>query len=160
MTKKTQKKQTDTVIENNPEMQTTQQTPEEKNTEFEGLYKRALADYQNLLKQTAREKEEFARYANENLLGDILPVYDNLKTAITHFKEGEEKAWRQGVEYVVKQFQSALEAAGVEEIKTEGQKFDYTTMEAMDGESEMVKKQIKAGYKLKGKVIIPAKVTL
>lgn len=53
-------------------------------SEWEDKYKRALADYQNLLKQTAKEKMEFAVYANERMLKEILPVYDHLKMAMEH----------------------------------------------------------------------------
>ncbi|MDP2736642.1 MAG: nucleotide exchange factor GrpE, partial [bacterium] len=56
----------------------------EDDNDWQNLYKRALADYQNLLKQTAKEKMEFAVYANENMLREILPVYDNLKMAMEH----------------------------------------------------------------------------
>ncbi len=133
----------------------------EKLESFENMYKRALADYQNLLKQSAKEKQEFAKYANEQLLHQLIPVYDNLKTSLKHTdKSIEGSAWAEGVKYVVKQFSSALNDAGIEEIKTINQKFDHDTMEAVKGEGEKVSKELRAGYKLNGKVIIAAKVEL
>lgn len=134
---------------------------EEEYCELENKYKRALADYQNLIKRTGREKLEFVKYANEQLLYEFLPIYDNLKMSLQHAdKEVEKNGWLKGIQYVVKQFKSALEERGVEEIKTKGEKFDPLLMEAIEGKGDRVKREAKAGYKLNGKVIIPAKVIL
>ncbi len=137
------------------------------NEDYQTKYTRALADYQNLLKRTANEKTEFAKYANEQLLYEMIPVYDNLKTAITHSNSDNNDNWLDGVKYVVKQFKEILSGLGVREIKTTGEKFDHNTMEAVDNEvikdkkkDDMVAKEIKAGYILNDKVIIPAKVVV
>ena len=45
----------------------------------EQKYLRALADYQNLLKQSAKDKLDFAKFALEDFLHELLPVYDHLK---------------------------------------------------------------------------------
>lgn len=132
---------------------------EEEVDSFENKYLRALADYQNLLKQTAKEKTEFIRYALEDFLHDILPVYDHLKLSLQGLSEEESKnPWAQGVNHVLKQFKEALAVRGVEEIKTVGEKFDHSTMEALDGSGETVNKEVRPGYRLNGKVIRPAKV--
>ena len=133
----------------------------DKYGELENKYKLALADYQNLLKRTAIEKQEFAKYANENLLYEILPIYDNLKTSLNFSdEEASKNGWLEGIKYVVKQFKDTLEKLGVEEIKTIGEKFNPECMEAIEGKGKKVKKEVKAGYKLNGKVIVPAKVVV
>ncbi|MCK4540338.1 nucleotide exchange factor GrpE [Candidatus Parcubacteria bacterium] len=133
----------------------------EKYEDLNNKYRRALADYQNLLKRTAVENQEFIKYANERLLHEILPVYDNLKISLSHIdEEAQGNGWAEGIKYVVKQFKDVLNNLGVEEIKINGEKFDHNTMEAVEGKGEKVKKEIKAGYKLNGKVIIPAKVAV
>ena len=125
----------------------------------EQKYLRALADYQNLLKQSAREKTEFVKFALEDFLHELLPVYDHLKLSLKSLKPEEEKSpWVEGVRHVLKQFKTALENRGVEEIKTEGEKFNHEEMEALDGEGEIVEKEVMSGYKLNGKVIRIAKV--
>ncbi|MDD4271372.1 MAG: nucleotide exchange factor GrpE [Patescibacteria group bacterium] len=136
-----------------------------KSDSFEDKYKRALADYQNLLKQTAKEKMEFAVYANEQMLKEILPVYDNLKMALEHHNGETTDDWLKGVEHVVKQFKDVLNKIGVEEIKVKDKKFDHNLMDALSSEETedenldgQVAKEVKAGYKLNGKVIEPAKV--
>jgi len=137
----------------------------EDNNDWQNKYKRALADYQNLLKQTAKEKMEFAVYANEQMLREILPVYDNLKMAMEHHNGETTDDWLKGVEHVVKQFKDALGKIGVEEIKIKDKKFDHNLMDALSSEGTedksldgLVAKQVKAGYKLNGKVIEPVKV--
>ena len=128
---------------------------------FEDKYKRALADYQNLAKQTMQEKIEFVKFANEQFLHEILPVYDNLKLALKHANQTPNNAnIKEGVKHVVKQFKGVLKDVGVEEIKTVGEKFDPRLMEAIDGKGDKVKKEVRPGYKLNGKVIIPAKVVV
>jgi len=126
---------------------------------FENKYKLALADYQNLLKKTASDKTEFAKYAISDLLEDIIPVYDHLKMSLGGLPaEEENSAWVVGVKYVLKQFSDSLSARGVEEIKTVGEKFDHNTMEALEGEGDIVSKEIMSGYKLNGRLIRAAKV--
>lgn len=127
--------------------------------DWEEKYKRALADYQNLLKQKEREREEFIKYSLTDFLHDILPVYDHLKLSLRGLGEEESKnAWVQGVKHVLKQFKDVLAARGVEEIETSGLKFDHNTMEALDGSGDNIKQEIMPGYKLNGRVIRPAKV--
>lgn len=132
--------------------------------EAEAKYLRALADYQNLLKQTAKEKLEFVKYANEGLLRELIPVYDHLKMSLQHIQE-EENDWIVGVRHVVKQFQEVLTAAGVSEIAAIGQEFNPALMSALQQEAtteqeknHQVAKIIRPGYLLRDKVIIPAQV--
>jgi molecular chaperone GrpE len=124
-------------------------------------YLRALAEQQNLVKRQAAEKEDFVRYANQEVISEFLMVYDHLKLSLVHADENiKASAWAQGVEYTVKQFKDLLAVNGVEEIKTVGAKFDPNTMEAVEGQGEKVAKEIMAGYKLNGKVIRAARVVL
>jgi len=132
-----------------------------KKDDLENKYMRALADYQNLLKRTAQEKVEFVKYANQDLIESIIPVYDNLKISLAHVDETVEKnGWLEGIKHVIRQFKDILESMGVEEIKTVGEKFDHNTMEALEGEGDKVIKEVRPGYKLNGKVIVAAKVVV
>ena len=134
---------------------------EESKHDWEDKYLRAIADYQNLLKQTAKEKAEFGQFARENFLHEILPVYDNLKLSLQHTdREAEKNGWLEGIKHIAKQFKGVLENMGVEEIHTTGKKFDHNTMEALEGKGEHVVKEIVPGYKLNGKIIRAAKVVV
>lgn len=126
---------------------------------WENKYKRALADYHNLVKQTSKEKQEFVKYALDNFLQDMLPVYDHLKMSLVGSNINEkDNPWLEGVRHVAKQFKEILATYGVEEIKTVGEKFDHNKMEAMEGTGDLVKQELSSGYTLHNKVIRPAKV--
>ena len=136
--------------------------------EWEAQCKRALADYQNLLKQTTKEKNEFIKFANERIINEFLPVYDNLKLSLAHIDAAAEKSnWLVGVQYVIKQFSEILSRHGVEEVKTVGEKFDHSSMEAIENQitddekqDDVVVREIKSGYMLHGKIITPARVVV
>ncbi len=126
---------------------------------WEEKYKRALADYQNLLKNTEKNQAEFLKYALKETILDILSVYDHLKLSIKSLPEEEKKsAWVEGVSHVLRQFKELLESKGVKEIKTLGEKFDYQLMEAIEGQGDFVVKEVSYGYTLHDKLIKPAKV--
>lgn len=132
---------------------------QKENEELENKYKRALADYQNLLRNSAEEKRELLKYSLEEFLLEILPIYDNLNISINNLDEEQSKnAWVEGVKYTIKQFDDFFSRNGVERIKTVGEEFDYNSMEAVEGEGEYVIKELRPGYKLKDKVIIPARI--
>ena len=139
--------------------------------DLENKYKRALADYQNLLKQTVKEKEDFAKYANLNLIMEILPIVNNFKISVKHIPvDQKDSAWVQGIIYIKKQFLDILSANGVEEIKTVGEKFNPEMHEAVENnkneekedkdKKDIIIKEITAGYKMSGKVISAAKVVV
>jgi len=132
-------------------------------------YLRVLAEEQNLIKRQSTEKDEFVKYANQEIISEFISVYDHLKLSIGSLPDNEkESAWVKGVEYTVKQFKDLLSVNGVEEIKSVGEKFNPAEMEAIDGSTsspqggagEKVAKEIMPGYKLNGKVIRAARVTI
>jgi len=134
-----------------------------KPEDYKNLYTRALADYQNLQKETAKEKEEFARYVKSNMIMEFIPIYENLKIAVEHSEYDNQ--WLKGVEYVIKQFEDMLANNGVQIISPVGEDFNPTEHEAVEKVETEDKKQvdkivkvIKQGYKMGDKVIQPAKV--
>lgn len=135
--------------------------------ELEHKYKLALADYQNLLRQTTKERKDVILYANEALILDLLPVYDNLKLSIKHSGGEGNGSWLTGLQHIIQQFKKILEDAGVKEIKTEGEKFDPATMDAVETRKttdkkldHMIAEELKAGYMFNEKVISPARVAV
>lgn len=135
----------------------TKEATEEIN--YQELYLRALADYQNLSKQTAKDKEDFAKFALGSFLEDLLPIYDHLKLSLKSLDEKESaSSWVVGVKAVLKQFKELLASRGVEEIEVLGKEFDHETMEALGGEGDIVATEVMSGYKMNGRVIRAAKV--
>ncbi len=140
--------------------------------DYEEKYKRALADYQNLLKRTEAEKQALVKFANEQLLLKIIPIYDNLRLAWQHANGEKDKADAnknilEGLGYVLKQFKDALVEIGVQEIISQNQAFDPQTMEAVEtkktadkNKDNLVAQEIKPGYKLHNRTLIPARVVV
>jgi len=121
---------------------------------YEDLYKRALADYQNLERRTLDEKKDFAQYANSELILKILPGLDSLEKAQIHLKDS-------GLDLAIKQLKDGLREAGVAEIETLGVKFNPEYMECLElaeGEDGLVMEEVRKGYKLGDKVIRTAMV--
>ena len=126
----------------------------EKTKSIENQLKRALADYQNLLKRTAVEKQEYIKFANVSLLEKLLSIIDNLEIADKHLKDA-------GLKIVLRQFQSFLETEGVGEIKVLRTLFNPLTMDCTEivaGPKDKVIKIVKKGYTLHDRVLRPVKV--
>lgn len=117
-------------------------------------WQRALADYQNLEKRVGLEKEEFAKFANSQLILKILPGLDSLEKASQHLKD-------EGLKLALKQLADELASSGLEKMETLGQDFDPETMECLEvteGEEGKVLDEIRPGYKLNNRVLRVAQV--
>jgi len=141
---------------------------EQLKLEIEELNQRLLrvaADFDNFRKRTRTEKEELAKYANSNLIAELLPVLDNFQRALDVKEPGAEvKKFLTGMEMVFRQFRQILEQAGLEPIKAVGQSFDPQKHEAvMQVEDESVLdntilEDLRTGYMYKDKVLRPSMV--
>ena len=76
------------------------QAPEAKSEpDWKNLYAVTLADFDNYKKRAARDREDVYRYAESDILKDILPVVDNLALALEHAKD-KENEFVKGVQLV------------------------------------------------------------
>lgn len=130
-------------------------------------YLRTLADMENLRKRTQREKEELAKFANENILREILPVIDNLERAVEHAEQAESNdGLFEGVQMTLTQFSQLLGKFGVESVEAVGQIFDpayHQAMGQMESEEHPVNtvvQQMQKGYQLNERLLRPAFVML
>lgn len=142
--------------------------------EYLSGWKRAQADYQNLKKESEREKMEFAKYANERLLSDLLPALDQFALALrfvpdtSTLPEEEKKKWSNwlvGINAVATLWEQAAKSAGLERIPSEGA-FDPTKHEAVGeesvegNESGSIIRVMEDGWTLNGKVLRPSKLII
>jgi len=135
--------------------------------EYLSQMKYLKADFDNYKKRMTREKEEFAKYANEKLVLEILTTLDNLERAINAGTEnGEKTSLLEGVQMTYKQLLNVLEKEGVKCIKTEGEIFDphlhecVMTEETNKHEEDAVLQEIQKGYTLNSRVIRHSKVKI
>jgi len=130
-------------------------------------YLRTLADMENLRKRTQRDKEDLAKYANENILREILPVIDNLERAVEHAEQADsDEGLFEGVQMTLTQFGQLLGKFGVEPVDAIGQPFDPAyhqamgQMESEDYPVNTVVQQMQKGYQLNKRLLRPAFVML
>jgi molecular chaperone GrpE len=132
-------------------------------TNLEG-WKRAKADYINLKKRVESSNQAAVKYANESLILSLLPILDNFQSAYsTLSKDIEDNNWVKGIGYIKNQLELFLKDNNVEKIEVVGKKFDPEFHEAVEsvksseGEGTIIEEILK-GYKMKDRVIRPAKV--
>ncbi len=103
--------------------------------DFKDKFMRALADAENVRKRADRDRREAENYGGSKLARDMLPVYDNLRRALTATDEAEgaaNAALLEGVELTMRALEDTFKKHGIGIIKPEvGDKFDPKLHEAM-----------------------------
>lgn len=128
-------------------------------------YVRLYADFENYKKIAARNKEELLKYANDDLISDVLTVIDHLELALQHTEETEgPNPLAEGVELTLKELKNILEKHGLVTIDALGKPFDPLVHHAMsqveteEAEENTVAKEFRKGYMLKERVLRAAMV--
>ena len=128
---------------------------------------RLQADFDNFRKRTAREKLDWAAYANEKLVLEILPVLDHFELGLADgAKNGAPESVVEGFRLIFGQLRGVLEKAGVQPIDAHGADFDPNLHEAIthlpspDVPEGRVAAQTRRGYKLGDKLLRPAQVVV
>lgn len=137
-------------------------SPEEQESE---RYMRLMAEFQNFKRRAAKEKSDIHAFANERLIGDLLPVMDNFERALETETEDIE-GYAKGMQLIFEQMKTALEKAGLKEIEALGLDFDPNVHNAVmtdnteEYENDKISKVLQKGYKLNDKVIRPSMVAV
>ena len=178
MSKKTKPEETEAVqAEDSAAEETTQteaasealdplQQAQQQAAENHDLYLRARADLENYRRRAQKDKEDLAKFANENLLRELLPVLDNLSRALEHARsEGaDDGALTEGVEMTLGQFRKTLEQFGVTPVDALEKPFDPNCHEAMgqvesaDHPPNTVVQEMQQGYYLNQRLLRPSLV--
>lgn len=118
---------------------------------------RLIAEFDNLKKRSAKEREGLYNSIMSDVISSFLPVIDNLEKAAE--AESKDEEYKKGIELVLKQFKDVLSANGAKEIEAVGQPFDPELHEAVSmiqdenlGE-KIVASEYRKGYKIGNKVI-------
>ncbi len=143
---------------------------QEKDKEAKDYYDRYLrlsAEMENFKRRAEKEKSEIYKFANENILKELIPVLDNLERALNHGQETENsQALLLGVEMTYKAFWTVLEKYGLTRVEALGEEFDPNLHEAVmvqeDAERPpgVVISQMQKGYRLHNRLIRPAMVVV
>lgn len=99
---------------------------------FREQWMRAAADFDNFRKRTRRELEDTRKAGREELLKELLPVFDNLERAIQSASRAQEvKAVAEGLQMILRQFLDTLSRNGIQKVATVGSQFDPQVHEAI-----------------------------
>jgi molecular chaperone GrpE len=129
---------------------------------------RISADFENYKKRVEREKDQWIRMAQSNILFDLLSIADDFDRALNEArKSGSDqlKVWIEGFELTKKSLDKLLAKYDVQEVK-ETVKFNPELHEAVmhvespDHKSGDVVTVLQKGYVFKGHVLRPAKVSV
>ena len=130
-------------------------------------YLRTLAEFDNYRKRVLREREEWRRQAQAELLREILPVVDNFHRALAADPGGSgDQGFRSGVELIHRDFLKALERIGVRPFSAAGELFDPARHEAVarvergDVADQTVVEEALRGYLFHDRVLRPAQVVV
>ncbi|WP_415953403.1 nucleotide exchange factor GrpE [Methanobrevibacter woesei] len=135
---------------------------EDQTNEYISYSQRLQADFENYKRHSEKQNAEIIKYANEQLISNILDSYEDLERALN--QSNNEKELREGVELIYSKLKDILEKEGLKEIPTEGEKFDPFKHEALmaenndDFENGYIIEELMKGYTLKDKVLKYSKV--
>ena len=125
------------------------------------------ADLINYRKRKDEETANALKFANQDIIKDILVVVENLERTLNSKSDSEEvKSYQKGVQLIYDNLVSILKNFGVTEINRVGEVFDPNLEQALltdtveDKEDEVVLEVLQKGYKLKDRVIRPASVKI
>lgn len=148
------------VMEEGPsELEKAQQ--EAKDLRDEMLRMRAETD--NLRKRLQREKQDSVQFANERLIRELIPIFENLERALAA-NDTNIDSLKEGVQLTSNQVQALFKKENVETIQAIGEPFDpsihevLSQIESPDHDENTVIEEYSKGYRLNGRVLLPARV--
>jgi molecular chaperone GrpE len=129
---------------------------------------RLVAEFTNYRRRAEKELSEAWARGQADMLRSFVDGLDDLQRVGAWQAESTTvEALVEGVDLVERKFRQALEVAGVEMIDPVGEPFDPNIMEAMLGvptqdpeEDEKVQDVFQKGYRFKGHLVRPARVTV
>jgi molecular chaperone GrpE len=133
--------------------------------EFKDLLLRKSAEFDNYRRRTERERQAQAESSAADLLGELLPLVDDLERALAA-ETGTDgaDAYRRGVELIHRQLMDVLRKRGVREIEALGADFDPHQHQAVSydvapghREGEVVE-EYRRGYMLGDRLLRPSMV--
>ena len=136
----------------------------QKTEEYVDHLQRLQAEFQNYRRRMMQEKAEAVSRGKEDVLRALVPVLTNFRLALQHADQ-DANTVRQGVQMIWQQFEGFLRDQGVEPIPTIGQVFDPAYHEVLstvpataETPANTVVTEVKAGYRIDGRLLAPAQV--
>ena len=134
--------------------------------DWKDRYARAMADFDNFRKRTARDREDLVKFAVSDVIKAMLPTVDNLYLALEKAKDRADDPFVAGVKLVYDGLVKALADQGATPLDSVGEPFDANFHDALaqlpspDVEEGVVMNEVKRGWLLHGKLLRPAQVVV
>ena len=132
---------------------------------YKDLMYRKAAEFENYKKRAENEVASVVKFANESLIGDLLPVLDDFERSLKAAKASKEfESLYKGIELIYQKLTKELEKRGVKSFETVGKEFNVDFHDALlqmpreDVAPHTVLEEIEKGYTLHDKILRHAKV--
>lgn len=138
---------------------------ETKLGEMRELLLRERAEIENQRKRLQRDLEQARKFANERVLGDLLPVCDSLERGLA-IETADAKSLREGMELTLKALIKVAESNGLKAVDPAGEPFNPEQHQAVSMVDvagvapNTVVAVIQKGYVLNERLLRPALVTV
>lgn len=125
---------------------------------------RLAADFENFKKRTRQDQLDTIQHASSDLISRLLPVLDDLRSALEHKPEGVSEAWTKGIELSVRKLEEVMSTHGLEPIPSVGSRFDPRYHEAIghvesdEHPEDTVVTELRRGYRIRDRVVRPSLV--
>ena len=158
----------ESTAEQMDEKQKAEEKPAEEpvQPDWKDRYARAMADFDNFRKRTARDREDLVKFAASDVIKAMLPTVDNLFLALEKAKDRADDPFVTGVKLVYDGLIKALADQGATPLDSVGEPFDANFHDALaqlpspDVEEGVVMNEVKRGWLLHGKLLRPAQVVV
>jgi molecular chaperone GrpE len=128
---------------------------------------RERADFLNYKRRVARERVEDREKTRQDVLSELLPAIDDLDRALAHLPADlRGHPWAEGVALARVRFLDTLRRLGVEQVGSQGERFDPTVHEAIvyhgdpSTAEKWVQSVVRPGYRLGSRLLRPAQVVV
>jgi len=133
--------------------------------QYKDLLLRKAAEFENYKKRVENESASIVKFANEELMTELLPTLDDLERSLKLSKDKKDfESFYKGVELIYQKMFSVLAAQGVKALETVGKEFNVDFHDALmqvpksDVAPHTILEEVEKGYTLHDKVIRHAKV--
>ncbi len=140
---------------------------EKERDDLKDKYLRKAAEFENYKRRTEQDFAALNKYANEQLIADLLPIIDDFERSLHVSKERREFGpFYKGIDMIYQKLKKLLEAKGVKPIESEGKQFNVDLHDALmqtpkpDAEPNTVVEEVEKGYMYNDKVLRHAKVVV
>jgi molecular chaperone GrpE len=124
---------------------------------------RMRAETDNLRKRLQREKQDSVQFANERLIRQLIPIFENLDRALKA-PDTNVESLKEGVQLTSDQVHALFKKENVEPIQAVGEPFDPSIHEVLsqvpsnDHDENTVIEEFSKGYRMNGRVLLPSRV--